>query len=125
MRSVHAYAEHVARHGSAADPDWRRQVRSTLVWALALPLAALTALALAAFVSPLFLWGALAVVALYPLQYLRLAMRGIRSGEPASYARGNARLLILAKFALLAGMARFWSKRLAGRSGGIIEYKKG
>ncbi len=125
IRSGHAYAEHVARHGPAADPDWRRQVHSTFVWALALPLTALTALALAAFISPLFLWLALAVVALYPLQYLRLAMRGIRSGEPASYARGNARLLILAKFALLAGMARFWSKRLAGRSGGIIEYKKG
>lgn len=128
-RGGHAYAEHVARHGPGADPDWRRQVRSTLVWAGALP-AMILACLLLGLLSGHAVWGAGAVLPalLYPLQWLRLWRREKGEGEqgggkPAGFARAKAALLVLAKFPMLAGMTGYWISGARGGTHRIIEYK--
>jgi len=123
-RAGHAYAEHVWRHRGSSDPDWVRQLLSTAFWALVLPGAA--AIALLAW-RP-FGWIALLLCALilsvYPMQYVRLALRERRSGLSPAHARVSARLMLLAKFAQLAGAVRFLRSRLARTAPKLIEYKR-
>ncbi len=117
-RSGHAFAELAWRHGAAGDPHWRREVRSMMAWAVALPLVALVA------GFAIGWWAALAVVALYPVQVARIARRKQRAaGLPASIAWALAFYLVLGKFAQVKGAARFHWRRLTGRRGGLIEYK--
>jgi GT2 family glycosyltransferase len=123
-RAGHAYAEHVVRHGRHAFPDWRRQVRSILVWALAIPLA-IMGLALVALVSgwwPFWLGAALGLL-LYPLQVARIARGKARAGADRRFAWFYGRWMVMGKFAQLGGVLRYHWKRLRGGGHRIIEYK--
>ncbi len=123
-RGGHAYAEHVARHGRMADPDWRRQVRSTLIWGGGLPLAVVL-LALLWLLCDHAAWfvAGISLALLYPLQWLRLWCRGRNRGEPTDFASANAALLVIAKFPMLVGMAKYWMTGARGGVHRIIEYK--
>jgi glycosyltransferase involved in cell wall biosynthesis len=118
-RSGHAYAEHVWRHGAASIPSWRRQVSSILLWGLAIPLVALALLIMAAIGHPTGLAG-IAVLGIYLLQLVRIAMRRAKGARP-DFA--YAALIVVGKFAEMGGMARFYINRLRGYAPRLIEYK--
>jgi GT2 family glycosyltransferase len=117
-RSGHAFAELAWRHGSAGDPHWRREVRSTLAWGVALPLAIVAAALLLGW------WAGALLALLYLLQIVRIARRKAREpGVTPGFARSLAIHLVLGKFAQAKGAARFHWRRLSGRRGALIEYK--
>jgi GT2 family glycosyltransferase len=122
-RAGHAFAEHVQRHGDVANPGWRREVRSTLFWAAAIPLAILLCV-VAGLAGVMAGWIiGLLLALLYPVQWLRLLRRELGAGRSQTLARGFAWLTMLAKFAIFSGIVSFWSARLRGVRRGIIEYK--
>jgi GT2 family glycosyltransferase len=92
-----------------AQGDAVRESRSAWLWGFALPLAALAAL------PWLGLW-AMVILAIYPLQVARLALRGTRSPRENWW---RALFLILGKFAEVAGQIKFRLERDAR----LIEYK--
>jgi glycosyltransferase involved in cell wall biosynthesis len=115
-RSGHAYAEHLWRNRQSAIPGWRRQVWSILVWGLGIPLLAI----IIGLAGGAFAWISATLVALYPLQWLRLALRGVGSGRTRF---GFAALIVVGKFAELGGVARFALSVARGYAPKIIEYK--
>lgn len=119
-RSGHAYAELAWRGRGAPDPLWRRRVRSILIWALLLPVLIL-ATALAGWFAPRILAVTALLLALYPAQILRMAVRDRARGF--GFALRHAALLIAGKFAELQGVALYHKRRLAGATARIIEYK--
>jgi GT2 family glycosyltransferase len=121
-RSGHAFAELLHRHGGRAEPRWRSQVRSIVVWGGAIPIAILV-LIVAGIAVPALLLAALALAPLYPIQVARLAARKLASGATLRFAVASAFFLTLGKLPQLAGAIRFHSNRLANRRSRIIEYK--
>jgi GT2 family glycosyltransferase len=107
-RGGYAYALGAHLHGAPPERHWVAERNRALLWGLALPGAILAA---AALVSP---W-ALAALAIYPAQVLRLARR---DGDPA-----RALFLTLGKLAEALGVLQFARDRLLGRTARIIEYK--
>jgi GT2 family glycosyltransferase len=113
VRSGYALAEGVALHGAAPERHNVRELRRTMLWAVALPLL---------IVAVALLWhpAALLLAWVYPLQVLRLALRdGI--GEPA--LRWRALFSVLARFAEARGAFRFWLERWLHRRPALIEYR--
>lgn len=124
LRNGHTNAERLAMLGPRRGPYFLRSALSALVYAIALPLAAL-GLALAplsgaprglALLAP-------ALLALYPLLFLRIARARERRGEGARAAREYAFFCILGKLPESLGMARYAWNRLRGRRTALIEYK--
>jgi GT2 family glycosyltransferase len=112
-RGGYAFALGYALHGGAPEFHCRRELRSVLLWAGLLPLAAVLG---AALVSP---WSLLLLLAL-PLQIVRLALRGSRSRR---YNWAYATLITLGKFPELQGVLEYAMKRLFGGRQQLIEYK--
>lgn len=122
MRAGHAFAELVWRHGTAADPSWRRAVASTILWGITLPaLAVIGLIAALAWLPTLIL--PLGIAGLYGLQWLRISAAKRRAGAGGRYARGAAAVLLATKLSQAEGLIRFHVNRLRGRRGGLIEYK--
>lgn len=121
-RSGHAYAELAQRHPGLRAPDWRRQCRSILIWGAVLPMMVVAALIAGLALSPLPLLAALAIAALWPLQFIRIALR--RRDLPRRIAIANAGLLLLGKVAQVIGMAEYHRNRLSGGRSALIEYKQ-
>lgn len=114
MRTGFTYAEGAALHGAPPERHKVRESRSVWFWGLGLPLA----LALAALLwSPWWLAGLL----VYPLQMLRLFVRG--PGPTARARAWRAVFLVLGKFAELAGQCKYLALRWSGRQAQLIEYK--
>lgn len=110
-RAGHAFAEVSWRYRDGPEGFWRRETRRALVWAVALPLAILLA-------APWTPWAWL-LLALYPLQAARIALR-----DPDRRDRWRrAALTVLGKFPEARGMIEYHLHRLAGRRAGLIEYK--
>ena len=107
-RAGHTYAEGVAIHGSGPERYRKPELRRSLLWGLAIPLAILLA---ALLITP---W-ALLLVLIYPLQVLRLARR---------LPLKTAFFLTLGKFPETHGALGYWAGRLAGiKRRKLIEYK--
>jgi hypothetical protein len=83
------------------------------VWALGFPL---TTLILGVSLS----WWSLVLLAIYPLQVVRLARQSKQSGRE-NWWRGAA--LVLGKFPEMVGQIKFLSDRIRGAQSGLIEYK--
>jgi len=112
MRGGHAYAEGAALHGAPPERHGVAATRRALLWGAALPLATLVLTLL----SPWFLL----LLAAYPLQVLRIALRdGIR--DPAR--RWRALFFVLARFPEAQGVLKFRLDRLRRRRSVLIEYK--
>jgi cellulose synthase/poly-beta-1,6-N-acetylglucosamine synthase-like glycosyltransferase len=113
LRTGFAYAEGARLHGGPPERLWVRESRSAWLWGVVLPLFIVAA---GAFVHP----GWVLALLLYPLQVVRLFLRG--SGSPvARWAR--AAFLVLGKFPEAAGQLKSLLHRLTGTAGRIIEYK--
>jgi glycosyltransferase involved in cell wall biosynthesis len=112
-RGGYAFAEGAHIHGAPPERHWVRESRSAWAWGFLLP-AAIFVMALVA--SPL----ALCALLVYPLQVLRLSLRG--------QGRWTVRLarsffLVLGKFAEDWGQLKYLLSRLSGSRGRLIEYK--
>jgi GT2 family glycosyltransferase len=104
QRAGHAFAQGVALHGASPERHYVRELRSTMLWGLLIPLATL------ALVLCFGAWGLLALL-VYPLQVVRLGLRGTRS------ARENwlrAVFLVISKFPATLGVLRFYLRRALG-----------
>ena len=113
VRSGYAFAEGAHLHGAPPERHWVREFRSAFAWGLVVPLTVVCALLA---IGP---W-ALLILAMYPLQVLRLFLRGEASARQRLL---RAFFLVLGKFAEAQGAIRFWRLRLTRRRGGLIEYK--
>lgn len=112
-RSGYAFAQGAHLHGASPARHKLRESRRAWAWGLGLPVAiALVALLLGPW--------ALAALALYPLQVLRLYLRG-------SGARRDRALLAcfhtLGRFPEVLGQLQFVRDRWLGRRSALIEYK--
>lgn len=111
VRAGHAFAEGAWLHGRAPERHWVKETRRALIWGAALPLLALAA----GLASP---WGWL-LLAAYPAQVLRLALRdgGDREAwEQAVHA-------VIGRFAEARGALGFYLSRLRGQRVRLIEYR--
>jgi glycosyltransferase involved in cell wall biosynthesis len=121
-RAGYAAASHVARHGTGALPGNRAQVRRMLLWGAIFPAVILLMLALA-LADGRFAIAALLGIALYPLQWLRLARAERRHCSNARQTLQIGGLRLLHQFAALSGLIDYRWDRLRGRERGIIEYR--
>lgn len=116
VRSGHAYAEGAARHGRGPERHWVRQSLSIWIWGLVVPLLAMAAA-----------WPTRGLSLLLLLYYPVSAYRASRSdrtrGRSPRHAMSYGLFCVLAKFPQLAGQWKYFSGRLLGRRGGLIEYK--
>lgn len=107
-RGGHAFAEGAALHGDPPERHYVYETRRALLWGAALP--ALTVAS--AVVSP---WIALGLLVLWPLQILRLTLRGMDPVE--------ASFLTLGKLPEAQGVLLYHWKRWRGHRTKLIEYK--
>ena len=112
-RAGYAYAHGAHLHGTPPERYGVRQSRSAWVWGLGIPV---VTIGLVILVS---LWG-VAILIIYPLQIVRLALRRRRSGNDIWW---RALFLMLGKFPEMVGQINFLYNRLAGKTAHLIEYK--
>lgn len=112
VRSGYALAEGAALHGAPPERHNVRELRRALLWGLVLP----AAIVLLTAANPA---GSLLVLA-YPIQVVRLAMRDDTFDRTA---RWQALFTVLARFAEVRGVIKFWLNRLGQRRATLIEYK--
>lgn len=106
-RAGHAYAEGSALHGAPPECHGVQQTRSALFWGAILP-------ALALLGACFFPW-ALMLLAAWPLQIMRLVLRG------ENWTR--AFFLVLGKLPEAQGVLGFWWRARLGVRSTLIEYK--
>jgi len=113
VRTGHAFAQGAHLHGAGPDRYGIRECRSAWFWGLALPIG-VCVLALC--------WTAwaLALLAIYPLQIVRLAARGRRTVRENLW---HALFLVLGKFPEMIGQVKFLYHRVTHTQSQLIEYK--
>ena len=116
VRAGYAYGLCYALHGGSEERFRAREIRSILVWAAGVPVAAVS---LGAVHGPL----ALLPIALYAVLYRRVRASRLRRDRDARHARLDAAFCVLGKFAQLSGLTRFAWDRLRGKREELIEYK--
>ena len=121
-RSGHAFAELLHRHALDAEPRWRAQVNSIILWGGLVP-ALILLLALLALAVPMLGGIALILLLAYPLQVLRIGLRKWRGGKSAGFALASASFLMLGKVAQFTGVIRYRRNRASAKASTIIEYK--
>ncbi|MBK5011238.1 glycosyltransferase [Pseudomonas sp. S60] len=113
QRAGFAYAEGAQLHGAPPEWHWVQESRRAWLWGLGVPLVVVLAcLALGA-------WGLL-LLAVYPLQVVRLARRGQRTPKENWL---QAVFLVIGKFPEMLGQLKFWRQRLLAGKSTLIEYK--
>ncbi len=112
-RGGYAYAQGAHLHGAPPERHGVRQSRSAWIWGMGIPV--LTA----GLVIWLGVWG-LAMLLIYPLQVVRLALRGTRSARENWW---RTFFLVLGKFPEVLGQLNFMYNRLTGRTARLFEYK--
>jgi glycosyltransferase involved in cell wall biosynthesis len=113
MRAGYAYALGASLHGEPPERHGVSESYRAWGWGLFIPFAiVLLALLLSAWYLALF--------ALYPLQWARLAVRGTASRR-INWLRSGA--LVLGKFPEMFGQIKFLSDRIRGARPRLIEYK--
>jgi GT2 family glycosyltransferase len=122
-RGGHGFAEMAWRHPDARWPDWPRTVRRILLWGGLLPVLAAASLLLAILLGPGWLLLTGLLLAPWPLQMARIALRSRRAGLGPRVAAANGALLMLGKIPEFLGVLRFHRNRLSGRGSTLIEYK--
>ena len=113
VRGGYAYAEGAALHGALPERHGVRESLGAWLWGLGLPLFALVCTAL---------FGPLGLIAFaaYPLQVVRLALRGDRSRRENWW---GALFLVIGKFPEMLGQLKCLTHHWLRRKPGLIEYK--
>jgi glycosyltransferase involved in cell wall biosynthesis len=117
MRAGHAFAEVEQLHGGAPLHFWRREVRSTRVWG------AFTAGTLALAVPTMGAGAALLVLG-YATLFAKVQRAARARGLSPEDARAYAAFCSIGKIPEALGQSKYWWNRAAGRSSGLIEYKR-
>jgi GT2 family glycosyltransferase len=113
QRGGYAYAQGADLHGAPPERHFVRESRSVWIWGLGVPIVALVCALLVGRVG-------LIIFAVYPLQVVRLALRGTRSRRENW---GRALFLVIGKFPEMLGQLQFFARRGLGRKSRLIEYK--
>ena len=113
MRGGYAFAEGAYLHGAPPERHWVRESRRALIWGLGIPVVT------ASLTIWFGVWG-LAMLLIYPVQIIRLALRGTRSAKESWW---RALFLVLGKFPEAIGQLNFFYNRLVGKTARLIEYK--
>lgn len=113
LRAGYAYAQGADLHGALPERHCVRESRGIWFWGMGMPLGIVT---LSAFLGG---W-ALLLMAIYPLQVVRLAVSGKRSRRENWW---HALFLVVGKFPEALGQAKFMLYRHRGGHSGLIEYK--
>jgi len=100
-------------HGASAERLWVRELLRAWFWGLGIPILMFVCTAL---VGPF----GLVAFAVYPLQVVRLALRGKRSMRENWW---RAVFLVIGKFPELLGQLKFVMHRCLGRQSRLTEYK--
>ena len=113
-RAGHAYAEGSYLHGAAPERHWVKETVRVWIWAFLIPLLIL--------VSLFFHWQiSLALVYLYMVQWVRLALKNLQESKP--FAWKLAAYSVIGKFAEFCGQLQFYKNLLTSRQSKLIEYK--
>jgi glycosyltransferase involved in cell wall biosynthesis len=112
VRGGYAYAEGAYLHGAPPERHGVRESRRAWAWGVFLPLLI--------FIMSLSNPWAAALVFVYPLQVIRIALRSNLTSK-ANWWRSL--FLVLARFPEGLGQVRFLVTRLRGRHSALIEYK--
>ncbi|MBX7105258.1 MAG: glycosyltransferase [Gemmataceae bacterium] len=115
VRAGHAYAEGDSLTRGLSRGLWRREAQSTWFWGLLVPVLAF------GMAWPTRGWSLL-LLGGYVILGLRIYRFASRRWSPAD-ARRYACFGLMAKFAHLVGMLRYWRNRMTGRGSRLIEYK--
>lgn len=113
IRTGYAYAEGAHLHGASPERHRLKERRRIWVWGLLIPL----------FTVALACWSgiyALLILLIYPVQIVRLALKGTKSSKE-NWLR--AIFLVLGKFPEAIGQIKFVYNNLAGKTAKLIEYK--
>jgi GT2 family glycosyltransferase len=112
-RCGYAFAEGAHLHGRPPERHRVNESRSVWIWGLMIPLIAIISV---------LIFGTFGIVVLliYPLQFVRLAMRGKQSFKNNCW---RALFLVLGKFPEVIGQLNFFYNRLYGKTAHLIEYK--
>jgi len=113
LRGGYGYAQGSELHGAPPERHWVMESRRVWFWGLGLPVAT--------FVLSLAFgrWG-LCLLALYPLQVIRLGLRGKRTARE-NWLRAGA--LVVGKFPEMLGQLKFLLDKVRRVQSGLIEYK--
>lgn len=114
LRGGYAFAEGSYLHGAPPERHCVKQSRSIRFWGGMVPLATFAAI---------LAWGpwGLTLLAIYPLQVVRLAMQSKRSS-----ARENwwwAVFMVMGRFPEMLGQLKYWWNRISNKTNSLIEYK--
>jgi len=118
LRGGYAFAQGAHLHGAPPERHCVRESRRIWVWGLGIPVAMLS------LIPWLGIWAIL-LLAIYPLQIVRLALRGSRRGLNDRFSRRNwwyAVFLVLSKFPEMLGQVKFHFHRYTGLPSTLIEY---
>jgi GT2 family glycosyltransferase len=113
VRGGYGFAQVVAIHGTASGGLWVAERRRVWMWAFVLPL-------LSVLLAGVAGWYALLPLAAYPLNVVRLALRGKRSRRDNWW---RAASLVFGNFPELLGQIKFTLGRLRHAPQRLIEYK--
>lgn len=113
VRGGYAYAQGAKEHGAPPEQHWVEESRRIWLWGLLIPLGVLI-LALSVDLR------LLSLLAVYPLQVIRLAVRGKRSARE-NWVRALA--LVLCKFPEMLGQLKFLTDKHRRVQSTLIEYK--
>lgn len=112
-RGGYAYAEGAYLYGATPERYCVRETIRAWIWGAGLPIGVLV------LVTLIGAWG-LAPLALYPLQYIRLAYKGVRDTKENWH---RAFFLVLGKLPEMVGQLKFYGRLLSGQKAQLIEYK--
>jgi GT2 family glycosyltransferase len=113
MRSGYAYAEGAYLHGGPPERHRVKESRRAWIWGLGIPVVT------TGLTACLGAWG-LVLLLIYPVQVVRLALRGTRSTNQNWW---RALFLVMGKFPEAMGQSKFVYNRLYGKQAHLIEYK--
>jgi GT2 family glycosyltransferase len=112
VRGGYAFAQGADLHGAAPERHWISESRRVWVWGFWMPICAVVLVSVNG-------WFAL-LLAAYPLNVVRLALRGARTTRE-NWWRGGA--LVLSKFPEMLGQVKFMWNRFRRVPAQLIEYK--
>jgi hypothetical protein len=122
VRAGYAYGLAAQYHGRAPERLKIHEIRSSLVWAVGVPLCA-AACALASLRWPWAWLGVFVAAGLYTGLWTKVYHLSRRQGLTRCEAAWNSAFCLLSKWAHVQGLARWWYDRRLRRQPAIIEYK--
>ena len=114
LRGGYAFAQGAAIHGGPPERYAFLETRRAFIWGFGIPVIAL-------ILVPIFSWWALLALIAYPIQLIRLRMRGSRRSARENWLHAGA--LLLGKFPEMFGLMKFHIDQIRRAQSRLIEYK--